>query len=70
MALELLTEPALLARTLLARIAIRLTPPAPGSESEAELGPGLVVNPRRIEVDNLVRPFLFNAAALARLIRA
>lgn len=67
-----LTEPALLARTLLARIAIRLTPPAPGSESEseAELGPGLVVNPRRIEVDNLVRPFLFNAAALARLIRA
>jgi hypothetical protein len=57
-----LTDPAVLARTLLARIAVRLTPPAPD--------PGLVVNPRRIEVDNLVRPFLFNAAALARLIRA
>ncbi|NMF90546.1 hypothetical protein [Aromatoleum petrolei] len=57
-----LTDPAQLARTLLARLAIRLTPPAPD--------PGLVVNPRRIEVDNLVRPFLFNAAALARLIRA
>ncbi|HJV27952.1 MAG TPA: hypothetical protein VJ673_19890 [Aromatoleum sp.] len=57
-----LTDPAQLARTLLARIAVRLTPPAPD--------PGLVVNPRRIEVDNLVRPFLFNAAALARLIRA
>jgi hypothetical protein len=57
-----LTDPAQLARTLLARLAIRLTPPAPE--------PGLVVNPRRIEVDNLVRPFLFNAAVLARLIRA
>lgn len=57
-----LTDPAQLARTLLARIAIRLTPPAPE--------PDLIVNPRRIEVDNLVRPFLFNAAALARLIRA
>ncbi|MBP0622464.1 hypothetical protein [Cupriavidus consociatus] len=57
-----LTDPAQLARTLLARIAIRLTPPAPE--------PGLVVNPRRIEVDNLARPFLFNAAALARMIRA
>lgn len=57
-----LTDPAQLARTLLARIAVRLTPPAPE--------PDLIVNPRRIEVDNLVRPFLFNAAALARLIRA
>lgn len=56
-----LNEPALLARTLLARVTIRLTPPAPE--------PGLVVNPRRIEVDNLVRPFLFNATALARLTR-
>lgn len=57
-----LTDPAQLARTLLARIAVRLTPPAPE--------PDLIVNPRRIEVDNLVRPFLFNAAALARLLRA
>ena len=57
-----LTDPAALARTLLARIAIRLAPPAPD--------PDLIVNPRRIEIDNLVRPFLFNAVALARLIRA
>lgn len=57
-----LTDPAQLARTLLARIAVRLTPPAPE--------PDLIVNPRRIEIDNLVRPFLFNAAALARLLRA
>lgn len=55
------TDPGMLARTLLARIAIRLTPPDPE--------PGLIVNPNRIEIDNLVRPFLFNAAALARLIR-
>jgi len=47
-----------LARTLLARIAIRLTP-----------AQELIVNPRRVTVDNLSRPFLFNAATLAQLIR-
>jgi hypothetical protein len=47
-----------LARTLLARISIRLT-------DELDL----IVNPRRISVDNLVRPFLFNASTLARLLR-
>ena len=45
-----------LARTLLARVAIRLTP--------AQV---LIVNPRRVTVDNLARPFLFNAATLAQL---
>lgn len=70
-----LTDPAQLARTLLARIAIQLTPPAGDGEGDGDGdgdeadGPGLVINPRRIEVDNLVRPFLFNAAALARLMR-
>lgn len=49
---------AVLARTLLARVAIRLAP-----------GRSLIVNPRRIQVDNLVRPFLFNAGLLARLAR-
>ncbi len=47
-----------LARTLLARVAIRL-----GADR------ALIVNPRRIEVDNLARPFLFNAELLARLAR-
>lgn len=47
-----------LARTLLARVAIRLTPTRE-----------LIVNPRRVTVDNLARPFLFNAATLAQLIR-
>lgn len=47
-----------LARTLLARVSVRLTPARE-----------LIVNPRRITVDNLARPFLFNAATLAQLIR-
>ncbi|MFM2068118.1 MAG: hypothetical protein RLZZ584_3027 [Pseudomonadota bacterium] len=47
-----------LARTLLAWVAIRLTD-----------GRDLVVNPRRVTVDNLARPFLFNASALAQLLR-
>lgn len=47
-----------LARTLLARVAIRL-----GADR------ALIVNPRRVEVDNLARPFLFNAELLARLAR-
>jgi len=47
-----------LARTLLARVAIRLTPARE-----------LIINPRRVTVDNLVRPFLFNATTLAQLIR-
>jgi len=49
---------AVLARTLLARVRIRLAP-----------GRSLIVNPRRIEVDNLARPFLFNAGLLAWLAR-
>lgn len=49
---------AVLARTLLARVAIRLAPDR-----------SLIVNPRRIQVDNLARPFLFNAGLLARLAR-
>lgn len=48
-----------LARTLLARVAIRLAD-----------GRKLIVNPRRIQVDNLARPFLFNAELLARLARS
>lgn len=52
------TTAAELARTLLARVAIRLTP-----------SQELIVNPRRVEVDNLARPFLFNATTLAQLIR-
>lgn len=47
-----------LARTLLARVTIRLTPARE-----------LIVNPRRVAVDNLVRPFLHNAATLAQLIQ-
>jgi hypothetical protein len=47
-----------LARTLLAWVAIRLT------DSR-----DLIVNPRRVTVDNLARPFLFNASALAQLQR-
>jgi hypothetical protein len=47
-----------LARTLLARVSIRLATDR-----------ALIVNPRRIEVDNLARPFLFNAELLARLAR-
>lgn len=53
------TTVAELARTLLARVSIRLTDDR-----------DLIVNPRRIEVDNLVRPFLFNATTLADLVRA
>ena len=50
-------------RPLFTQLAVSLArPPAPD--------PDLIVNPRRIEIDNLVRPFLFNAVALARLIRA
>lgn len=52
------TTAAELARTLLARVAIRLT------SAQA-----LIVNPRRVTVDNLARPFLYNAATLAQLIR-
>lgn len=52
------TTAAELARTLLARVAIRLT-----------AAQELIVNPRRVSVDNLSRPFLYNAAALAQLIR-
>lgn len=47
-----------LARTLLARVSIRLTPEQT-----------LIVNPRRVTVDNLARPFLFNATTLAQLIK-
>ena len=47
-----------LARTLLARIAIRLNP-----------GPELIINPRRVAVDNLARTFLLNAATLTHLIK-
>lgn len=47
-----------LARTLLARVAIQLTP-----------AQELIVNPRRVTVDNLARPFLFNATTLAQLIK-
>jgi hypothetical protein len=52
------TTAAELARTLLAHVAIRLTPARE-----------LIVNPRRVTVDNLVRPFIFNATTLAQLIR-
>ena len=52
------TTAAELARTLLARVSIHLTP-----------AQALIVNPRRVAVDNLARPFLFNAATLAQLIR-
>jgi hypothetical protein len=47
-----------LARTLLARVSLRLGD-----------GRKPVVNPRRVAVDNLARPFLFNASTLARLLR-
>jgi hypothetical protein len=47
-----------LARTLLATVAIRLTDTR-----------DLIVNPRRIAVDNLARPFVFNASTLALLLR-
>ncbi len=52
------TKAAELARTLLARVAIHLTPARE-----------LIINPRRVTVDNLARPFLYNAATLAQLIR-
>ncbi len=52
------TTAADIARTLLARISVRLT-------TEREL----IINPHRITVDNLARPFLLNAATLAELIR-
>ncbi|HNB64468.1 MAG TPA: hypothetical protein PLH85_07620 [Rhodocyclaceae bacterium] len=47
-----------LARTLLATVTIALDP-----------GGQLVIDPARIVVDNLARPFLFNASTLARLLR-
>jgi hypothetical protein len=56
-------EPDDLARTLLARIVIDLT--APGDDGN----PGLVINPRRIAIDNLARAFVFNAPALAHLLQ-
>lgn len=52
-----------LARTLLARLVIQLVPPAAPGEP-----PGLVINPLRIRVDNLVRPFVLSATALAHLV--
>lgn len=52
------TTAAELARTLLARVAIQLTPERK-----------LIVNPRRVTVDNLARPFLLNATLLAQLLR-
>ena len=52
------TTVAELARTLLARVSIRL------AEDQS-----LIVNPNRIEIDNLARPFLFNAATLANLVQ-
>ena len=55
---ELTITAAELARTLLARVAIRLT-----------AARELIVNPRRVSVNNLVRPFIFNATTLAQLIR-
>ncbi len=55
---ELTITAAELARTLLAHVAIRLTPARE-----------LIVNPRRVSVNNLVRPFIFNATTLAQLIR-
>lgn len=56
------TDPEDLARTLLARLVIDLTPP--GEDGT----PGLVINPRRIAIDNLARAFVFNAPALAHLL--
>ena len=53
-----------LARTLLARLVIQLTPPDP----VAGTPPGLVVNPLRMALDNLARPFVFSATALAHLL--
>jgi len=47
-----------LARTLLARVSIRLA-----------AGRKLIVNPRRIEVDNLARPFVLSADLAASLAR-
>lgn len=52
------TTAAELARTLLARVSVQLTPQRQ-----------LIVNPRRVTVDNLARPFLFNATLLAQLLR-
>jgi hypothetical protein len=46
------------ARVLLARVALRLTP-----------AQELIVNPRRIRIDNLARPFVLGAGALAWLAR-
>jgi hypothetical protein len=51
-----------LARILLARIRIELA-------TGADATPQLIVNPRRIAVDNLARNFLFNADLLAQLAR-
>lgn len=48
------------ARVLLARVVLRLTPPPERR---------LIVNPRRIRVNNLVRPFLLSAGQLAWLER-
>jgi len=52
-------DAAALARILLARVSIQLAPERT-----------LIVNPRRVEVDNLARPFLFSPGLLAALARA
>ena len=50
---------AAVARTLLARVALRLTPAG-----------DLIVNPRRLRLDNLARPFLLSPSQLAWLARS
>lgn len=54
------TEPDELARTLLAQLVIELDAPADT--------PRLVINPLRMRLDNLVRPFVYSATALAHLL--
>jgi len=54
------TEPDELARTLLAQLVIELDAPA--------ATPRLVINPLRMRLDNLVRPFVYSATALAHLL--
>ena len=53
-----------LARTLLARLVVQLNPPDPAND----MAPGLVINPLRLALDNLARPFVFSATALAHLL--
>jgi len=53
-----------LARTLLASLVIQLSPP----DAAADNAPGLVINPLRMALDNLARPFVFSATALAHLL--